>query len=72
MTQSKMATQILRKEQRGRHSSNCHSDIKKSNNKKKEIKITFQGLSGNTNPYNHPDCNHVEVLKTACEKYRIH
>lgn len=27
------------------------------------MRITFQGLSGNAESYNHPDCNHVEVLK---------
>lgn len=32
------------------------------------MRITFQGLSGNLNPYNHPDCNHVEVLNPPVKR----
>lgn len=43
---------------------------KKCNKKngKREMRITFQGLSGNLNPYNHPDCNHVEVLNPPVKR----
>lgn len=72
MTQSKMRE----KSREGKMPvySRYDSDIKKGNKKNggrgvgKEIRITFQGLSGNTNQYNDLDCNHVQVvLKTVCE-----
>jgi len=59
---------VREKGKNGRFIQVVDDNEKKNVIRKREMRITFQGLSGNLNPYNHPDCNHVEVLKPPVKR----